>query len=159
MLSMKLIDLVHAKAVLAPLDATKRDASIGELMQALVAAKVIKAAQSEDLVKAVLKRERKGSTGFGHGVAVPHAKTDLVEAPIAALGISPAGIDFSSLDRQPVHAIFLILSPESKPDLHVAAMEAIFQSLQDDQFKRFLRQARTPADARLLLQEAGSSKG
>jgi hypothetical protein len=38
-------------------------------------------------------------------------------------------------------------------------MEAIFQSLQDDHFMRFLRQARTPADARLLLQEAGSSKG
>ena len=102
---MKLIDLVHAKAILAPLDATKRDASIGELMQVLVAAKVIKAAQSDDLVKAVLKRERKGSTGFGHGVAVPHAKTDLVDAPIAALGISPSGIDFSSLDRQPVHAV------------------------------------------------------
>jgi len=155
---MKLIDLVNAMAILVPLDATKRDASIGELMQALVAAKVIKPSKAEDLVKAVLKRERKGSTGFGHGVAVPHAKTDLVDAPIAALGLSPTGIDFSSLDRLPVHAVFLILSPESKPDLHVAAMEAIFQSLQDDQFKRFLRQARTPADAHLLLQEAGASK-
>ncbi|MBM4052657.1 MAG: PTS sugar transporter subunit IIA [Planctomycetes bacterium] len=156
---MKLNELVHSKAIRAPLDATKRDASIGELMKALVTAKVIKPAQAEELVKAVLKRERKGSTGFGHGMAVPHAKTDLVDAPIAALGISPVGIDFSSLDRQPVNTVFLILSPEAKPDLHVAAMEAIFQSLQDDQFKRLLRQARTPADARLLLQEAGSSKG
>lgn len=155
---MRLADLVNTNAIIAPLAAGKRDAAIAELMGALAKAKVIKAAKADDLVKLVLKRERKGSTGFGHGVAVPHAKTDLLQTPIAALGISATGIDFSSLDRQPVHAVFLILSPEAHPDLHVRAMEAIFHALQDEHFKRFLRQTRTPADARLLLAELGAPK-
>lgn len=156
---MKLTDLVHAKAIVAPLTASKRDASISELMAVLVKAKVVGGAEGDELVKAALKRERKGSTGFGHGVAVPHAKTDLVKAPVAALGISAAGIDFSSLDRQPVHAVFLILSPESKPDLHVAAMEAVFHALQDDHFKRFLRLSASPKDVWQLLDESGASQG
>jgi mannitol/fructose-specific phosphotransferase system IIA component (Ntr-type) len=59
------------------------------------------------------------------------------------VGCSQEGIDFSSLDKQPVYSVFLLLSPASNPDKHLQAMETIFKNLQKDDFRRFLRQAQT----------------
>ena len=154
---MKLREMVVETAVVPALKSVKREDAIAELLDALVSAGAAPKAMRDELLKAIIKRERKGSTGFGHGVAVPHAKTDLVDAPIAALGISPSGIDFSSLDRQPVHAIFLMLSPESKPEDHLAAMEVIFGALSQDRFRKFLRQARSAGDISTLLEEADAA--
>jgi PTS system fructose-specific IIA component/PTS system nitrogen regulatory IIA component len=64
------------------------------------------------------------------------------------------GIDFNSLDRQPVHSIFLLLSPEDRPEDHLNAMEALFGQLGQDRFRRFLRQAKGVDDVVTLLEEA-----
>ena len=76
-------------------------------------------------MKAVLSRARKGSTGFGHGVAVPHVKSPKVEKLLVAIGVSPEGIDFNALDKEPVYSLFLLLSPEDSPNDHLEAMEAM----------------------------------
>ncbi|MCE9620395.1 MAG: PTS sugar transporter subunit IIA [Planctomycetes bacterium] len=154
---MKLRQLVMETAIVPGLKSAKRDECIGELLDALVSGGAFKAAQRDEFLKAVVKRERKGSTGFGHGVAVPHVKTLEVKKCVAAIGLHPAGLDFNALDRQPVHAIFLLLSPEDKPELHLEAMEGLFSILSQDQFRKFLRQAKSVAEVVTLLEEADAS--
>ena len=73
---MKLLDIVVKKAVLPQLVATDRDGAITEIIDALVSAGTLSPKLREEFVKAVIKREKRGSTGFGHGVAVPHVKRE-----------------------------------------------------------------------------------
>jgi mannitol/fructose-specific phosphotransferase system IIA component (Ntr-type) len=154
---MKLKDLVLEKAILTNLKSAKRDECIGEMLEALAKAGAFKPALKAEFLKAVAKREKKGSTGFGHGVAVPHVKTPEVKRCMAAVGVHAAGVDFNALDRQPVHAIFLLLSPEDQPAAHLEAMESLFSTLNQEQFRKFLKQARTVADVVTLLEEADAS--
>ena len=102
----------------------------------------------------MIKREERGSTGFGHGVAVPHVKHTSIEKMAVAIGVSQHGIDFNALDKQPVYSVFLLLSPEHRPEDHLDAMEAIFGNLSQPTFRRFLRQATSVQDILTLLEEA-----
>ena len=154
---MRFREIVVEKAVIPKLASSKRDEAIAELVDALVAAKTIAKKERDEFLKAVIAREKRGSTGFGHGVAVPHVKSPTVERLAVAIGISPDGVDFNALDRQPVHAIVLMLSPESKPEDHLAAMEVIFGALSQDRFRKFLRQARSVSDITTLLEEADAA--
>ena len=88
---MKLRQLVMEKAIVPGLKSSKRDECIGELLDALMKGGAFKPAQRDDFLKAVIKREKKGSTGFGHGVAVPHVKTLEVKKCVAAIGLHHAG--------------------------------------------------------------------
>ena len=151
---MKLRDLVVEKAIIPTLAATRRDDAIAELLDALIEAKAVPASQREAFLKSAVNRERRGSTGFGHGVAVPHVKTpDMTDFRIA-IGNSEEGIDFKSMDKQPVHSVVLLISPESRLEEHIDAMGAIFANLGKDQFRRFLRQATSPGDVLTLIEEA-----
>ena len=154
---MKLRDIVVEKAIVAPLKSTKRDDAIKELVDTLSRAGAVDASLVDELAKAVIKREKKGSTGFGHGVAAPHVKTPEVQRVFAAVGISPAGLEFQALDKQLVHVVFLLLSPEDRPEEHIDAMECVFGVLTQDKFRRFLRQAKTPAEVWGLLEEADAA--
>lgn len=151
---MRLTQLVTDAAIVPKLQSTQRDEVIGELIDALIAAGAASAKLREELVRSVLERERRGSTGFGRGVAVPHVKHKSVKTMTAAIGVSGKGIDFNALDKQPVYSVFLLLSPEDRPEEHLQAMEAIFKNLSKDTFRRFLRQAGTADDIRTLLEEA-----
>jgi PTS system fructose-specific IIA component/PTS system nitrogen regulatory IIA component len=151
---MKLSQIVVRKAILPELASAKRNDAIKELVDALVAAGTIGRELRDPFAKAVIQREDRGSTGFGHGVAVPHVKHAAIKKLAVAIGISRVGIDFNSLDRQPVHSIFLLLSPEDRPEDHLNAMEALFGQLGQDRFRRFLRQAKGVDDVVTLLEEA-----
>lgn len=151
---MKLTQIVAPGAIIPRLTATTRDEAVAELIDALIAAGAAAAAQRDDLIKRVLDRERQASTGFGKGVAVPHIKHDGVGVMRAAIGLSERGIDFASLDRQPVYSVFLLLSPADRPDEHLKAMQVIFASLSKDTFRKFLRQASNVEAVRTLLDEA-----
>jgi len=151
---MNLTDLVAENAIVAPATSTDRDGMIGELVDALISSGSIGGEHRDALIEAVLQRERKGSTGFGKGVAVPHVKFEGVEKMAAAIGLSPNGVDFKALDQQPVFSIFLLLSPAERPEEHLQAMEVIFRNLSKDTFRRFLRQTSDAAGVRALLAEA-----
>ena len=151
---MKLRELVVKDAILTNLEGRKRNEVLAELMDALVVAGAVPADHRDAFYDGVVKRENRGSTGFGHGVAVPHVKTPDTEQLHIAIGISEAGIDFKALDKEPVHSIFLLVSPEDRPEEHIDAMEAIFGHLSRDQFRRFLRQAESVEDILTLLDEA-----
>ena len=102
--------------------------------------------------------EQNGSTGFGKGVAVPHAKHAKVNKMVGVLGRSVNGIDFAALDHQPVYSIVLLLSPENQPQQHLQAMNVVFSNLQKDMFRRFLRGSTTREAIVDLLDEADQGK-
>jgi len=151
---MKLSSLVKDGAIISQLAAKGRDEVIAELIDALIAAGSAEARLRDDLIRSVLDRERKGSTGFGKGVAVPHVKHGSITTMAAAVGLSSGGVDFNALDKQPVYSVFLLLSPENRPEDHLHAMEVIFKNLSKDTFRRFLRQASSEAEVRTLLEES-----
>ena len=140
---MRLSDIVCNAAVIPEMGASERDEVIVELVIALAKAGKIDQVKCKAIANAVIKREKDASTGIGKGVAVPHVKHKDVKEVVAAIGGKSDGIDFSSLDKQPVYSVILLLSPAADPDKHLQAMENIFKNLQKEDFRSFLRQART----------------
>jgi len=150
---MKFVDFVCFEAIIPELKARDRDGVITELVWALDKAKRLKRGRRDDIINAVIKRENEASTGMGKGVALPHAKHPGVRDVVAAIGRSSVGIDFSALDKQPVYIVILLVSPVDNPDRHLQAMESIFRQLQQEKFRKFLRQASTAAQIEDLLRE------
>lgn len=155
---MKLCDFVVTEAIIPQLKHTERDQIVRELVEALVQAAAAPQELLDELVNMVIEREKRGSTGFGKGVAVPHVKHDKIEKMAAAVGICPQGIDFNALDKQPVYSVVLLLGPANSPDEHLKAMEKIFSNLQNETFRRFLRQATTVEAVQDLIHEADTQQ-
>lgn len=151
---MKLADIVVPEAILPQIESTDRNAVIREMVDVLAPLIGLDEEETNAVKRAVIQRENQGSTGLGKGVAVPHVKHKSINQVAAAFGRSEAGVDFAALDRAPVYSVFLLLSPADRPDEHLSAMEKIFKSLQNDNFRRFLRQASTKEEILELLQEA-----
>ena len=151
---MKLADFIVKDAIIPELKSTDRDHVIRELVESLAKAKAVADKDVDAIVKAIIDREKNGSTGFGKGVAVPHAKHAALKKRVGVIGRSTVGVDFAALDRAPVYSVVLLLSPLNSPDGHLQAMEKIFGKLNEDQFRRFLRQAGTRQDIVDLLDEA-----
>jgi len=155
---MKLSELIASGAVVTQLQSQDRDQVIHELIDALIASNAAAPEHRAELIKRVLVRENRGTTGFGRGVAVPHVKHPSVKRMAAAIGLSSAGIEFNSLDKQPVYSVFLLLSPEDRPEEHLLAMEVIFKNLSKETFRRFLRQAGSENEVRSLLDDADTQQ-
>jgi mannitol/fructose-specific phosphotransferase system IIA component (Ntr-type) len=151
---MKFADFVCFKATVPELQAPDRVGAIAEIVLSLDKAGKLGKGKCKEITRAVIKREKEASTGMGKGVAVPHVKHKLVKDVIAAIGLSSAGIDFSALDKQPVYSVILLISPVDEPDKHLQAMENVFRHLQQEKFRKFLRQCRSPAQIEDLLREA-----
>ncbi len=152
---MKLLEIVHPGAIVCSLQSQERNGVVRELVDALAAAGQIGADAVENVTRSILARERsRGTTGFGKGAAAPHAKIEGLPRVVAAVGRSESGVDFASLDREPVFCVFLILSPAERPEEHLHAMDMVFRHLQQDTFRRFFRQSKDAAAILDLLREA-----
>jgi len=152
---MKLVDLIQPTSIIAELETTTRGGVVRDLVQLLGDGGLIDNASVEGVVKSIIARERtRGTTGFGKGVAAPHAKVEGLARAVAAVGRSSRGIDFASLDGEPVFAVFLILSPAERPEEHLRAMDLVFRHLQQEKFRKFLRQADSPEKIYDLLKES-----
>lgn len=128
--------------------ATKMDI-LEELLDLLVAAG--KLTNRSEALQAVLEREAKMSTAIQNGVAIPHAKTDSVTELVTAIGLSPKGVDFQSLDGKPSHIFIMTLSPRTKLGPHIQFLSSISQSLDDAAIRRAILKARSPQDVIDLL--------
>ena len=151
---MKFADFVCFEATVPELQARDREGAIAEIVESLDKAGKLGKGKCKEITRAVIKREKEASTGMGKGVAVPHVKYKLVKDVIAAIGLNSAGIDFSALDKQPVYSVILLISPVDEPDKHLQAMENVFRHLQQEKFRKFLRQCRSRAHVEDLLREA-----
>jgi len=120
---MKISELLTEKLIKVNLGSREKEEVFEELIELLVKERRV----SDRLAarEAILERERKQSTGIGRGVAVPHGKSSTIPELTAALGISKEGIEYDSLDGEPVYVVFLLLAEENKPGPHVAALAQI----------------------------------
>ncbi len=154
---MKFSDFILKDSIITDLKSTTKEGVIREMIQALVDAHGIQEEDMEEVVKVVRDREELGSTGIGHGVAVPHAKHASTDRLVGTVAISPGeGVNFESLDCENVNLFFLLVSPPDLPGDHLRALEHVTHKLKDDQFLRFLKQAKTREDVLSLLDEADS---
>ena len=151
---MKFSEFVCFEAIVPELSAKDRDGAIAELVNALDKASALQGQKAKSLIKSVIERENEASTGIGKGVAVPHVKGKKIKNVVMAVGRSSEGIDFSSLDKQPVYSVILLLSPADDADKHLQAMERIFKYLQQENFRKFLRQSETVEQITSLFREA-----
>jgi mannitol/fructose-specific phosphotransferase system IIA component (Ntr-type) len=155
---MKLADFVAREAIIADLAATTKEEAIREIVGSLTKQGRLQEGESEGIISAIMKREQLGSTGIGNGVAVPHTKHVSVDRMVGTVAVSKAGIDFASIDREPVSILFLLVSPPDRPGDHLRALENISRHLRVDTFCRFLRQAKTSEDIIEVLDEADQNK-
>ncbi|MBI2495720.1 MAG: PTS sugar transporter subunit IIA [Candidatus Omnitrophica bacterium] len=140
---MNIMSFLDDRAVSVDLKSqTSKEEVIRELVELLVRAGSIKEKDVGKLVQTLLKRESLGSTGIGQGVAIPHGKSDCVAKLVAALGISSSGVNFDSLDGEPVHIFFLLIAPEDSAGPHLKALARISRLLKDKHFRDGLRAAK-----------------
>ena len=140
---MNVMGFLDERAVSADIKAQQsKEEVIRELVELLENAGSIKAKDVQKLVQILMKRESLGSTGIGQGVAIPHGKTDCVTKLVAAFGVSRSGVNFDSLDGEPVSLFFLLVAPEDSAGPHLKALARISRLLKDKHFRNSLRAAR-----------------
>jgi len=108
---------------------------------------------SEAILAAINEREEKMSTGIGHGIAMPHGKTDTVSDLCGVLGISRRGIDYEALDGEPVHIIFLLIASAANPGPHIKALQRIASLLKIPGCFDKLCEARSASEAWQILRD------
>ena len=116
---MKFSDFVSVEAIRPSIVADSKEGVIREMTQSLVDAEKIATSEMDSIVKAIMKREDLGSTGIGRGVAVPHTKHPSVSRLVGTVAISERGVDFESLDGEPVQLFFLLVSPPDLSLIHI----------------------------------------
>ncbi|TVQ89837.1 MAG: PTS IIA-like nitrogen-regulatory protein PtsN [Chromatiaceae bacterium] len=99
----------------------------------------------------LLQRERLGSTGLGHGVALPHARASDVEQALGAFIQLRSGIDFDAVDNQPVDLAFALLVPEAATDEHLRLLASLAEMFTSADLRQTLRQATAPEELRVIL--------
>jgi len=113
----------------------------------------------EDAYRAqVYAREEESTTGIGEGIAIPHGKCDAVNKPGLAAMVIPNGVDFDSLDGEPVTLLFLIAAPNTKDNVHLDVLSKLSMMLMDEEFTKSLRNARTPEEFLAIIDRADEEK-
>ena len=139
---MKIMDFLNPKAITADLRSNDKEGVLNELVDLLIKAGVLKDKDNDAIVKILLNREAMGSTGIGSGVGIPHGKCDKVKDMVGAFGISKSGVNFDSLDGEPVYIFFLLVAPEDCAGPHLKALARISRLLKDKFFRDTLRDAK-----------------
>jgi len=109
--------------------------------------------QEEDLIRVLTDRESLGSTGIGDGVAIPHGKLSNIPEMIVAFGRSLRGVEYQSVDAQPVYLFFLLVTPHNKPGDHLKTLARISRILKNPTLRIGLRQASGRLDIQRLIYE------
>lgn len=152
---MQLRDILKISAVKIDLESTEKEDILKELLSQI--ADEIK--DPKKILKILIERESLGSTGIGQGIAVPHGKTENIEKLVAALGISKRGVDFNSLDGEPVYIFFLLIAPKAAAGPHLKALARISRILRDASFCDVLRKAKDVETVyRLIIKEDEKAK-
>ncbi|MBL0059546.1 MAG: PTS sugar transporter subunit IIA [Elusimicrobia bacterium] len=148
---MKLVELLPLSAICVDLAAQSKKEALEELCALLAKAKKIPDAPA--LVRTLLEREALGSTGIGQGVAIPHGKAPAIKEQAAALGISKRGVEFESLDGEPVHIIFLLVAPPDAAGNHLKALAKVSRLLKDKFFRQALKDGKSAEEILTIIRE------
>ena len=146
--AMDLGDILSEEQIITDLQAGTRWEAIDELINKLVATGKVKPEHHDAISAVVKKRETSMSTGIGFGIGIPHASTDLIYEVVGALGRSRKGVNFDSLDNQPVNLVMLFLVPQGQFQKHLHTLANIAKLLHRADFRQALEQA---SDAKSML--------
>ncbi len=101
--------------------------------------------EADELFRRLIGRERLGSTGIGHGIAIPHCRVANCNSTLGALLTLADPIDFDSIDSQPVDILFAMLVPEDAHDEHLQTLAALAGALNNADYRQRLRAANSDA--------------
>jgi PTS system nitrogen regulatory IIA component len=100
----------------------------------------------QEILDALLAREKLGSTGIGRGIAIPHGRMSGIESPLAIILVSETPINFDAIDNRPVDLFIALIVPDGDSQLHLKTLATIADKLNDKGFCKQLRSAKTDQD-------------
>ena len=149
------MEILSGKSVVVGLKGQSKQDILEELVDVLEVGEKI--TDREKVLEAVLQREEIMSTGIGHGIAIPHGKSEFVKELGGVLGIKSEGVEFDSLDGQPTFIFFLLVSPMDVSGPHIKALARISRMLKNDGFKKKLIEAESAEDVVAVIEEEEKS--
>ncbi|MDH5711944.1 MAG: PTS sugar transporter subunit IIA [Gammaproteobacteria bacterium] len=138
---MNLEDLVSPDSVICNADIVSKKRALESLADLL--AKQSEADKSLEIFQLLTEREKLGSTSLGHGIALPHARTNLCNKAIGVFIRTNKGIDFDSPDHEPTDLLFALMVPEHYTNEHLNILAELATMFNDEGFCQNLRSAKT----------------
>lgn len=138
---MKITDLLKKESIALHAAPVGKDEALRQAVSLMEKSGNIRDRESYE--KQVFAREEEGTTGIGEGIAIPHGKCEAVTAPGLAAMVIPDGVEFDSLDGEPVHLLFLIAAPNTKDNVHLDVLSRLSVLLMDEKFANDLKHAKT----------------
>ena len=151
---MRLLDYIDPQCVVVGLSSPDKKSTLNIMVDIVVEQGLVK--DGKRLMEALQQRETVVSTGIGNNIAIPHADLPEISSPRLALGVFPQGVDFDSLDEEPVYVVFLLLGTPRTPGLHMKILARIARLSKDADFAAGLRKALQPDQLLTVLEQIES---
>jgi PTS system nitrogen regulatory IIA component len=135
--TMKINELIQPERIACDFPASSKKRALEELSALL--ARTTAGLTQEQIFESLLGRERLGSTGLGHGVALPHGRVKGRDTAVGAFMKLQGSVDFDAIDDQPVDLLFALLVPEHFTDEHLAILAQLAEMFANEQFCDQLR--------------------
>ncbi|KMY49978.1 PTS fructose transporter subunit IIABC [Peribacillus loiseleuriae] len=157
---MKISKFIDTSNIILSQNPTNKMSLFDNLVNKMVEIKAIDKKDSDSFRAALEEREALSTTGVGNGIAIPHAKSDIVKNPTLLFLRSDTPIAYDSLDGEPVQLVFMIAVPKDSSDEHLKILAELSRCLMDDDFRNSLMKARTKEEviATLTSKEGASEK-
>jgi len=152
--AMKLVDVLYEDCIFPSLKARDKEGLLVEMVAYLK--DKMPGIDRERALKALFDREKLGTTGIGHGVALPHGKLRDINEIRVFFGRSRKGVDFKAIDNQPVHLVFLIIAPENSAAAHLKLLACISRILKSPELRESLMNAPDAKSIYRIIAEADS---
>jgi PTS system fructose-specific IIC component/PTS system nitrogen regulatory IIA component len=133
------------------MEAEDKDEAFEELVDFFCQAE--KSKSSAEIIRAIVEREAKMSTGIHKGIAVPHGKTSAVNAVKGVLGISRKGVHYDSLDGEPVYLLFMIIIPLEDSETHLRLLKHLAGLMDNPHFQIELQSQKDPQSAYKVIRK------
>jgi len=148
---MNISDILKPNTLKLNLTAKDKEGVIDEMLDILVKAKKLNSKYKKKVKKALMDREKLGSTGVGQNIGIPHARDDSVKKIVSCCALSKAGVDFDALDGEPVNVFFMILAPKNVTGEHLKALARISRLMRGKFFRLSLMRCKTPQELLAVL--------
>ena len=140
---MSLLENLKKNNILVNPNAKNRWEIIGEMVELAVKNKEISHDDAETVKNSLIEREKSMSTGIGNGVAIPHCSTSKVSSVITVMALTSKGLNFDSIDNEPVKIVILLIVPKDKLTLHIKTLANIAKMMSDAALREKLLELKT----------------
>jgi len=154
--SLRLTELISEDLVRHPLRATDQWGVVDELIKLMVARREVPAGLVSAAKAAVREREAIRPTGWKYGLALPNGRVPGLKRIVAAIGVSPVGIDFACRDGLPARIIVLVLLPEACYSRFAPGIDALTETFEDPVLRETVLAAKSPAEIVVAIEDAES---